>query len=353
MIFFLITLFVVVWSILWLYIFKKLKILDRPWPDVPPRDRVPNIQGLVLYVGIFLTFLIFFKDYLTTNPVKALFIWGGLLVVVYLLDVYFKIPPIIRLVVQFLAAFIAYRYWWISFDHFYLNWKMIVFPEWLSLILTIFWFVFFMNALNWFDGINWMASWISSIWFLTIALLLKFVVIPAYPHMTQTELERLLFVVNISLIFFVWSLIYMIIEWKPWGLLRDVGIVFLAYALAFLSLLWWAKIGALIVVLSLMVFDAIWVWLYRIFVMKKNPMRGDYTHLHHRLQILGWSRTEVKVFVLLWSLFWMIIIFLQWTNTIGKIIIFVLMALVFFGVNIYLFLIKKKKVEFLPEKLKE
>jgi hypothetical protein len=29
------------------------------------------------------------------------------------------------------------------------------------------------------------------------------------------------------------------------------------------------------------------------------------------------------------------------------------MAVVFFGVNIYLFLIKKKKVEFLPEKLKE
>jgi hypothetical protein len=49
----------------------------------------------------------------------------------------------------------------------------------------------------------------------------------------------------------------------------------------------------------------------------------------------------------------MILLILQGTNTIGKLIIAGLMALVFFGVNIYLFLIKKKKVEFLPEKLKK
>lgn len=353
MVFIKIILFALIFSILGLLIFRKLKILDNPWPDVPPRDRVPNIQWIVLYIWIFLTFFIFFRDYLTTNPIKALFIWGLLLVFVYLLDIYFNIPPFVRLIVQIIAALIAYYYWGIKFDHFYFSWNMIIFPHWLSLLLTVFWFVFFMNALNWFDWINWMASGLSSIWFLTIALLLKFVVIPAYPHMTQKELERLLFVTNVSIIFFIWSFIYMIIERKPWWLLRDVGIVFLWYALAFLSLFWWAKIWTLIVVLSLMVFDAIWVGLYRIFVLKKNPMKWDYTHLHHRLQVFGWSRWEVKVFVLLWSLFWMIIIFLQWTNTLWKIIIVILMASVFFGINAYLFLIKKKKVEFLPEEMKK
>jgi UDP-GlcNAc:undecaprenyl-phosphate GlcNAc-1-phosphate transferase len=161
---------------------------------------------------------------------------------------------------------------------------MIVFPQWLSYILTVFWIVFFINAVNWFDGINGMASGLTTIGFLTIILLLKYVVIPAYPKMTQLELERLLFTIDLAMVFFIWSLIYSIIEWKPWGILRDVGVVFLAYALAFLSLLGGAKIGALVVVLSLMIFDAIWVGLYRIFVLKKNPMKGDYTHLHHRLQ---------------------------------------------------------------------
>jgi len=353
MVYFLIFLFALVFALLGLYIFKKLNILDRPWPDVPPRKRVPNMQGVVLFVGFLLTLLIFFPQYLTTDPVISILIWWGLLVLIYVLDIYFKIPPWIRLIFQIGAALIVYWLGWIRLSYFYIQGNMIHFPEWLSLILTVFWFVFFINALNWFDWINWMASGLSAIWFLTIALLLKFVVIPSYPHMTQVELERLLFTIDLAIIFFIWSLIYAVIEWKPWGILRDVWIVFLGYWLASLSLLWGAKIWALIVVLSLMIFDAIWVGLYRIFVMRKSPLKGDYTHLHHRLQNFWWTRGEVKVFVLAWSIFWMILLILQGTNTIWKIIFAILMAVVFFGVNIYLFLIKKKKVEFLPERLKE
>lgn len=345
--------FAIIWAVIWLFLFRRLNILDKPWPDVPPRNRVPNIQGIILFFWVFISFIIFFPNYLTADPLKAFFLGSSGLVVIYLLDVFYDVPPIVRLLFQIIAASVLFFVWWVWLKYFYFWWHMISLPEWLSYILTVFWVVFFINAVNWFDWINGMASGILTIWFLTIALLLKFVVIPAYPHMTQQELERLLFVVDLSLVFFIWSLIYMIIEWKPWGLLRDVGIVFLAYALAFLSLLWWAKIGALIVVLSLMIFDAIWVGLYRIFVLKKNPMRGDYTHLHHRLQNFWWTRWEVKVFVLWWSIFWMILLILQGTNTVWKLIIAGLMAIVFFGVNIYLYLIKKKKVEFLPERLKE
>lgn len=353
MVFLLIFLFSIIWAILWVYIFKKLGILDKPWPDVPKRERVPNMQGILLYLGVLLTFVIFFKNRLFTDPIKVLLIWGWILVIIYILDNFFKIPPLIRLLFQILVAFIVWKVGGIGLHHIYINWHLVVLPNWLNLLFTIFWFIFFINAVNWFDWINWMASWITTIWFLTIALLLKFVVIPAYPKMSQVELERLLFVVNLSIVFFIWSFVYMIIEWKPWWLLRDVGVVFLAYALAFLSLLWGAKIWALIVVLSLMIFDAIWVGFYRIFILKKNPMKWDYTHLHHRLQNFWWTRWEVKIFVLGWSIFWMILLILQWTNTLWKLIIALLMAIVFFGVNIYLFLIKKKKVEFLPENLKE
>jgi UDP-N-acetylmuramyl pentapeptide phosphotransferase/UDP-N-acetylglucosamine-1-phosphate transferase len=34
---------------------KKWKILDRPGPDVPKRDRVPNMQGVFLILGFFIT----------------------------------------------------------------------------------------------------------------------------------------------------------------------------------------------------------------------------------------------------------------------------------------------------------
>ena len=118
--------------------------------------------------------------------------------------------------------------------------------------------------------------------------------------------------------------------------------MFFGFALAYLSVVWWAKIGTLVVALSLVIFDAIWVWLYRIFVLKKNPMKWDYTHIHHRLMWLGRSRWEVRAFVRIRSLVMMILMLMQSGNRLNKLIIFVMMALIFFGVNAYIFLVKNK-----------
>jgi UDP-N-acetylmuramyl pentapeptide phosphotransferase/UDP-N-acetylglucosamine-1-phosphate transferase len=131
------------------------------------------------------------------------------------------------------------------------------------------------------------------------------------------------------------------VEFKPLGLVRDVGIMFYGFALAYLSVVGWAKIGTLIVALSLVIFDAIRVGLRRIFRAKKSPLQWDYTHLHHRLMGMWWKRREIRVFVRIWSLFMMILILLQWTNRMNKLIIFCMMALVFFGINYYLFVVKK------------
>lgn len=86
------------------------------------------------------------------------------------------------------------------------------------------------------------------------------------------NLEVLIFVQNMAFILFVISLLYAIIEYRPLGLVRDVGIMFFGFAIAYLSVLGGAKIGTILVALSLPLFDAIWVGLYRIFVLKKNPL---------------------------------------------------------------------------------
>ena len=117
--------------------------------------------------------------------------------------------------------------------------------------------------------------------------------------------------------------------------------MFLAFWLAYLSVLWWAKIWTLIVALSLVIFDAIWVGLYRILILKRSPMQWDYKHMHHRLLRLWWTRWEVRAFVRIWSIVMMILMLIQWTNRLNKLIIFAIMALLFFWINVYLFLIKK------------
>jgi UDP-N-acetylmuramyl pentapeptide phosphotransferase/UDP-N-acetylglucosamine-1-phosphate transferase len=101
-------------------LFKKLKILDKPGPDVPPRNRVPNIQGLVLILGVFMTFLIFFPEYLTANPLKSFFVGSIILAVVYLLDNFINIHPFVRLLIQIIAASIIYFWGGVGLDHFYI-----------------------------------------------------------------------------------------------------------------------------------------------------------------------------------------------------------------------------------------
>ncbi|MDR2416433.1 MAG: hypothetical protein LBD75_07770 [Candidatus Peribacteria bacterium] len=100
--------------------------------------------------------------------------------------------------------------------------------------------------------------------------------------------------------------------------------------------------------MSLVIFDAIWIIWYRVCILKKSPMKGDYTHIHHRLLGLGWSRGEVRAFVWIFSLVMMMLMLMQGANRLNKLIIFVMMALLFFGVNTYLFIYKK-----LPCGLKE
>lgn len=112
-----------------------------------------------------------------------------------------------------------------------------------------------------------------------------------------------------------------------------------------------AKIGTLLVALSLPIFDAVWVFVNRIVIFKKNPLKGDYTHLHYRLMALGWTRGEVRRFIWGWSLFFMIIMILQDTNRMNKIIIFALMTIIFFGTNIYLFWVKKLPMEYVVKKV--
>ena len=191
------------------------------------------------------------------------------------------------------------------------------------------------------DWINAQASWVSAIWFLTIFLLIKFVVMRYYTEFNNRDI--LVLTSNMSLVLFFISLVSTILEYKPLWLLRDVWIMFFGFSLAYLSVLWWAKIWTLVVALSLVIFDAIWVWLYRILILKKNPMKWDYTHIHHRLLWLKWTRPEVRAFVWIWSFVMMVLMLMQSANRLNKIIIFVMMALIFFWVNYYLFIVKKLK----------
>jgi len=335
---------VVAW--LWWFLFKKFKVLDKPWSDLKnTRKPVPTLQGIFVILIFALWVLIVYPEYYS-NP---LFLWLLIpWVLIWVVETieelsylwkFPKIPPFMRLIVHLIAAFLAVRIGWIGNQEF-VFWDMVYhIPNRIFTIAFMIWTMFCINAINWFDGIYAQWSWVSAIWFLTIYLLLRFVVFESYD--TFTNYDVLVMVQNLSSFLFIISLVYTFIEYKPLWLVRDVWIMFFGFAIAYLSVAWWAKIWTLIVALSLVIFDAVWVWLYRIFVLKKNPLNWDYTHFHHRLMWLWFSRWETRAFIWIWSLIMMVFMLLQWSNRFHKLIIFVMMACLFFGINAYLFLYKK------------
>jgi|GEM_PF-2996869 len=60
-------------------VFTKRKVLDKPGPDVPSRDGVPNMQGIFLILGFVGSMLIFFPEYLQQKQFLGL-LFGGLLI---------------------------------------------------------------------------------------------------------------------------------------------------------------------------------------------------------------------------------------------------------------------------------
>lgn len=328
-------------------IFRKLNILDKPGKDLKwTRKPVPTMQWIVVYLIFLIVISIFFPEMWTNRLVLGFLAWGTLIVIVeiiteleYIWKIKFKIPAWARFLVHLIAACLALRISGVENFEFVLWNNAIIIPQRILYILFAIWSAFVTNAVNWIDWINAQWNGILTIWFFTIFGLIQWVVFPSYTE--YTNYDTLVLVQQLSLILAIISLVYTVIEFKPRALIRDIGTMFLAFGLAYLSVLWGAKIWTLIVALSLVIFDAIWIIFYRIFILKRSPMQWDYRHMHHRLLRLWRTRWEVRAFVRIWSIIMMVLMLMQWTNRWHKIIIFLIMAALFFGINVYLFLIKK------------
>ena len=328
-------------------LFRKLNILDKPWKDLKwTRKPVPTMQWIVVFTIFLILVSLFFPEMWNNNLMLWFLAWWTLIVIVetiteleYIWKIRFKIPARARFLVHILAACLALYVSWIENFEIDLWSNVISIPQWGLYILFALWSTFVTNAVNRIDWINAQWNWILTIWFFTIFGLIQWVVFPWYDQ--YSNYDTLVLVQHLSLVLAIISLVYTVIEIKPMGLIRDIWTMFLWFGLAYLSVLWWTKIWTLIVALSLVIFDAIWIIFYRICILKRSPMQWDYKHMHHRLLRLWWNRWEVRSFVWIWSIIMMILMLMQWTNRLNKLIIFAIMAILFFWVNIYLFLIKK------------
>lgn len=270
----------------------KLKILDRPdWRKIHDQP-TPLLGGVAVYIA--------FSGALLLNDVflpgmKSLLLGASLVFVMGLVDDVRPLPALLKFVLQVAISLVVILLGGIHLTFFYhATWAPLV-----NIPLTVLWMVGLTNAMNFFDGIDGLASALSIICALFLGILAFNTDQPALgwfavaivgacagfiPHNFRLRKSALLF-------------------------LGDAGSTFLGFTLAGLAVLgqWsvtshFVSLAAPILIFGVLIFDMVYVNLSRI----KNRQARSFTellncvnkdHLHHRLLFLGFARKEVVFIV--------------------------------------------------------
>lgn len=270
--------------------FPLLRFLDRPEKYGLKRKPIPYSGGLVIFLAFIVSALVFID---IDKKMLGLIVGALLITFVSFWDDRFSLSPWVRLAVQILAGIIVVlagvkmQLLTNPFGGpFMLDQIKFTFAGqeiWLfSAIFIIIWLVLMMNVMNWLDGIPSLASGVG-----IIASLVMFILsIQGFHVVDQTTIM----ILSASLFFSL--LAFWIFDFPPPRLLMgDTGSMLLGFLLGMFAIFSGGKIATALLIMGFPVLDSIWVVMRRI-IRGKSPVRGDYSHLHHRLLRVGLSEKK-------------------------------------------------------------
>ncbi|KKR05387.1 MAG: glycosyl transferase family protein, UDP-N-acetylglucosamine:undecaprenyl-P N-acetylglucosaminyl 1-P transferase [Candidatus Peregrinibacteria bacterium GW2011_GWC2_39_14] len=286
-------------------VFPKLGMLDRPWKYGLKRERIPYYGGIAIYLT-FVTAVLMFLPF--DRQVAGVLIGGTMIFIVSLLDDIFDVKPVIRLIVQVLAACIlvfsgigilsisnpfggtpfvldAQRFEFMFFSA-KLSFAL------LSAIFTIIWVILIINTINFLDGVPGMVSGTSAIAGAAIFLL----AIRPGNLVDQHVVAVMAGVIAVA------ALSFLIFDFHPPKILMgDTGSMFLGFILATLAIYSGGKVATAFLVLGFPILDAVWA-IFRRLLSGKSPFKGDLGHFHHRLIAIGFSERKAMLTIYFVSL---------------------------------------------------
>lgn len=189
----------------------------------------------------------------------------------------------------------------------------------LPIIITCIWYVLVMNAINWSDNGRAMTS---SVWLVT-CIVLAFLSLKLYiMDDSLAARNNSIFVLSFLTILIPTLFVFSRFDIRRACIVGDAGTMFLWFMIATLAIISGGKMATASIVLGIYFIDAFYVILTRLRT-GKNPMKGDLTHLHHRMTEKGIDHHIQRRLVMILSfIFWIAAIFL-WTW--WKIILFFVM----------------------------
>jgi UDP-GlcNAc:undecaprenyl-phosphate GlcNAc-1-phosphate transferase len=267
--------------------------------------QVPILGGVAVYLAAALPIAIFsilFKDLMVSNTVLILGFGSIALLFVGVKDDINGLKPLTKFIFQLgIAVFVLYT---VQFNIENMNGILGLFemPKTMSIFLSIFVYVIFMNMLNLIDGIDGLASGLSLIAFTFFAYL-------AYRMGSTFNLLICMSCIGSLLPFMYFN---MFSDKKIF--LGDNGSLILGFILGFLALELLSVennsitsvlgLNTPLVLMSLFSFplvDTLRVFTIRV-LRKRSPFSADKNHIHHHLLRLGLSHNKATLLILVYTI---------------------------------------------------
>ena len=234
--------------------------------DIPNERKIhkvpiPRLGGLAIFGSFLLGYILYGE---VTTQMLSILIGSFLIVLVGVFDDIKSIRALYKFIVQVIAAVIVVVYGKIYFTEITFLGLKLEFNLYVSYFLSIFFILAISNAINFIDGMDGLSSGISSIYFLTIAVI----------ALILNRLSGLDII--LSIIMLGATLGFLVYNFPPAKtFVGDNGSVF--YKVATLT-----SLVIPITILAVPVFDTVFAILRRL-IKHKNIAEADKEHFHHQL----------------------------------------------------------------------
>lgn len=311
--------------------------MDVPNERKVHKSPIPRLGGLGIYMGFILGYILFGTMSLKMN---SILIGSFIIIVTGIVDDINPIPARVKFLFQIVAASVVALYGNILLSDlsafgFYIDFGIFSYP------ITIIFIVAIINCINLIDGLDGLAAGLSSIYFITIGI-----VIVGWKHTFGLD-------AIITFIMLGATLGFLCHNFNPAKIfMGDSGSMFLGYIIAVIALLGFKNVTlttllAPMCLLAIPIMDTLFAILRRI-VNKKPIGEPDKQHLHHQLLNLHLShRNTVLVIYAVDILFAVaMLIYMLYDRFIGVIIyslLFILVLIFVVKTNIIIDHSKNKK----------
>ena len=254
---------------------RYINFLDKPSERKTHKIPIPLSGGLTIFMVTFA-----FSKVLLKDPfIDTIIVYGVFFFILGIIDDLFNLNPFVKLLIQILLVFLFLKHINpIYFVNFFYNNN-------LNFLLTLFWFLFVINAINLIDGIDGLAAGLSFLLFTSVSSIA-----------IQNNYANLL---TFALIFASSLIIFLRFNIPPAKVfLGDSGSLYLGFVISAVSLSVYSKsvvsYSFFIPIMFLLIplLDVVRVAFKR-FKKGTNIFKADKEHIHYKLLDYGFSDRQV------------------------------------------------------------